>query len=57
VLHHFGHTRIPAYHEFRRGRCEVHMVISAHPSNPGITVWFTTATSDDLDDTLERVAH
>jgi DNA-binding IclR family transcriptional regulator len=31
--------------------------IPAHPSNPGMTAWFTTATGDDLDDTLERVAH
>jgi hypothetical protein len=28
-----------------------------HASNPGMTAWFTTATSDDLDDTLERAAH
>jgi hypothetical protein len=45
------------YREFGRGRCEVHTNIPAHPSDPVITVWFTTATGDDLDDTLERVAH
>jgi hypothetical protein len=31
--------------------------IPAHPFDPGMTVWFTTATDDDLDDTLERAAH
>jgi hypothetical protein len=31
--------------------------IPAHPSDSGMTVWFTTATEDDLDDTLERAAH
>jgi hypothetical protein len=31
--------------------------ILAHPSNPGMMAWFTTATGDDLDDTLERAAH
>jgi hypothetical protein len=62
VLHHFGHTGTPAYrgcpyHEFRHGCCEVHMGIPAHPSDPSMTAWFTTATGDDLDDTLERAAH
>jgi hypothetical protein len=33
------------------------MDIPAHPSDPGMTAWFTTATDDDLDDTLERAAH
>jgi hypothetical protein len=33
------------------------MNIPAHPSNPGMTAWFTMATGDDLDDTLERAAH
>jgi hypothetical protein len=61
VLHHFGHTGTPMYHghpycEFGRGRCEVHVDIPAHPSDPGMTAWFTMATGDDLDDTLERVA-
>jgi hypothetical protein len=31
--------------------------IPAHPFDPGMTAWFTTATVDDLDDTLERAAH
>jgi hypothetical protein len=62
VLHRFGHTGTPAYHghpyrEFGRGRCEVHVYVTAHPSDPGMTAWFTTATSDDLNDTLERAAH
>jgi hypothetical protein len=61
VLHYFGHTGTPAYRgcsyrELRRGRCEVHVDVLAHPSNPGMTAWFTTATNDDLDDTLERAA-
>jgi hypothetical protein len=45
------------YHEFGRGHCEVHVDILAHPSDPGLTAWFTMATDDDLDDTLERAAH
>jgi hypothetical protein len=62
VLHHFGHTGTPAYRghpyrEFGRGRCEVHMDIPTHPSDPGMTAWFTMTTSDDVDDTLERAAH
>jgi hypothetical protein len=62
VLHHFGHMGTPAYRsrpyrEFRRGRCEIHVDIPAHPSDPGMMAWFTTATGDDLDDTLERAAH
>jgi hypothetical protein len=62
VLHHFGHTGTPTYrdypyHEFGRGCCEVHVDVSAHPSDPGMTAWFTTATGDDLDDTVERAAH
>jgi DNA-binding IclR family transcriptional regulator len=31
--------------------------ILAHPSDPSMMTWFTTATSDDLDNTLERAAH
>jgi hypothetical protein len=31
--------------------------ILAHLSDPGMTTRFSTAISDDLDDTLERVAH
>jgi hypothetical protein len=62
VLHRFSHTGPPTYHgrpyrEFRHGRCEVHVDVPAHPSNPSMTAWFTTATGDDLDDTLERAAH
>jgi hypothetical protein len=62
VLHCFSHTGTPTYrgrpyHEFRRGRYEVHMDVPSHPSDLGMTAWFTTATSDDLDDTLERAAH
>jgi hypothetical protein len=62
VLHHFGHTGTPAYrgrlyHEFGRGRCEVHLGIPIHPSDPSMMAWFTTATGDDLDNTLEWDAH
>jgi NADPH-dependent ferric siderophore reductase len=62
VLHRFGHTGTPVYRchpyrEFRSERCEVHVDVSAHPSDPGMTAWFTTATGDDLDDTLERTVH
>jgi hypothetical protein len=35
----------------------VHVDILAHPTNPIMTAWFTTARGDDLDDTLERAAH
>jgi hypothetical protein len=31
--------------------------ILAHPTDSTMTAWFTTAHSDDLDDTLERAAH
>jgi hypothetical protein len=31
--------------------------IPTYPSDPGMTTWFTTATGDDLNDTLERAAH
>jgi hypothetical protein len=62
VLHCFSHTGTPAYyghpyHEFGRGRCDVHMDVPAHPSDQGMRAWFTTATDDDLDDTLESAAH
>jgi hypothetical protein len=62
VLHRFGHTGTPAYRGclylmFGRGRCEVHVDILSHPSDPSMMAWFTTATGDDLDDTLERAAH
>jgi hypothetical protein len=33
------------------------MDIPAHLSNLGMTAWFTTATGDDLYDTLERANH
>jgi hypothetical protein len=33
------------------------MDILAHPSDLSMTIWFTMATGDDLDDTLERAAH
>jgi hypothetical protein len=61
VLHRFSHAEAPAYHghpyrEFRHGRCEIHVDIPAHPSDLGMMAWVTTATSDDLDDTLEGVA-
>jgi hypothetical protein len=62
VLHRFSHTGTPTYRgrpyrEFRHGCCEVHVDIPAHPSDPGMMTWFSTATGDDLDDTLERAAH
>jgi hypothetical protein len=62
VLHHFGHTGTPVYHgrpyrEFGHGRCEVHVDVPAHPSDPGMTAWFTTVIGDDLDGTLERAGH
>jgi hypothetical protein len=62
VLRRFGHTETPTYRgrlyrEFGCGRCEVHMDVSGHPSDPGMMAWFTTATGDDLDDTLDRAAH
>jgi hypothetical protein len=31
--------------------------ILAHPTDPTMMAWFTTARGDDLDDTLERAAH
>jgi hypothetical protein len=31
--------------------------IPAHPTNPTMTAWFTTAQGDDLNDTLERATH
>jgi hypothetical protein len=62
VLHYFGYTGLPAYHDypyhqFGLGRCRVHVDIPAHPTDPTITAWFTTARGDDLDDTLERATH
>jgi hypothetical protein len=57
VLHHFGYMGTPAYrgcpyHQFRLGRCKVHVDISAHPTN--LTM---TARDDGLNDTLETAAH
>jgi hypothetical protein len=62
VLHHFGFTESPSYHgrlyhEFVHGHCGVHVDIPPHPSHPSLTVWTTSTTGDDLDDTLERTAH
>jgi hypothetical protein len=62
VLHRFGYTGLPTYHarpyhQFRLGRCKVHVNILAHPTDPIMTAWFTTAQSDDLNDTLERAVH
>jgi hypothetical protein len=62
VLHHFGHTGTPTYRghpycEFGHGCNEVHVDILAHPSDLGMMAWFTTATGDNLDDTLERATH
>jgi NADPH-dependent ferric siderophore reductase len=53
---------LPTYHsrpyrQFGLGRCKVHVDILAHPTDPTMTAWFTTARDDDLDDTLERDAH
>jgi hypothetical protein len=62
VLHRFSYMGLPAYRgclyrQFGLGRCKVHLDILAHPTDPAMTVWFTTARGEDLDDTLERAAH
>jgi hypothetical protein len=62
VLHRIGYTGLPTYrghpyHQFGLGHCKVHVDILAHPINPTMMAWFTTAQGDDLDDTLERAAH
>jgi hypothetical protein len=62
VLHRFGYTGFPAYrgrpyHQLELGRYKVHVDIPAHPTDPTMTAWFTTARGDDLDDSLERAAH
>jgi hypothetical protein len=62
VLHRFGYTGLSAhrcctYNQFELGYCMVHVDILAHPTDPTMTAWFTTARGDDLDDTLERAAH
>jgi hypothetical protein len=62
VLHRFGYTGFPAYRgctyrQFGLGCCKVHVEVTAHPTDPTMMAWFTTARGDDLDDTLERTAH
>jgi hypothetical protein len=62
VLHRFCYMGLPTYRgcpyrQFRLGYCKVHVDILAHPTDPTMTAWFTTARGDDLDDTLERAAH
>jgi hypothetical protein len=62
VLHRFGYTGFSAYRgrpyrQFRLGHSNVHVDIPAHPTDPTMTAWFTTARGDDLDDTIERAAH
>jgi hypothetical protein len=62
VLHRFGYTGTPVYrrrpyHQFRRRHCKVSVDNSAHPTDPTMMAWFTTASGDDLDDTLERASH
>jgi hypothetical protein len=62
VLHRFGYVGLPAYRgrpyrQFGLGHCKVHVDISAHPTDPTMTAWFTTARGDDLDNTLERATH
>jgi hypothetical protein len=58
MVHHFNYMWGPAYHgRMYRERCEVHMDVSAHPSDSSMMTWFTTATGDDLSDTLERAAY
>jgi hypothetical protein len=62
VLHRFGYTGFPAYRgrlycQFGLGRCKVHVDVPAHPTDPTMAAWFTTARGDDLDDSLERATH
>jgi hypothetical protein len=45
------------YRQFGLGHCKVYVDILAHPTDPTMTAWFTTARADDLDDTFERAAH
>jgi hypothetical protein len=35
----------------------VHVNILAHPTDPAMMAWFTSARGDDINDTLERAAH
>jgi hypothetical protein len=62
VLHRFGYMGFPVYcsrpyRQLGLERCKVHVDILAHPTDPTMMAWFTTARDDDLDDTLERAAH
>jgi hypothetical protein len=62
VLHRFGYMEFPAYHghpyqQLGLGHCKVHVDILAHPTDPTMTAWFTTARGEDLDYTLEGAAH
>jgi hypothetical protein len=62
VLHCFDYMgtlvyRGHLYPQFGLGRCKVHVDILAHPTDPIMTAWFTKARGDDLNNTLERVAH
>jgi hypothetical protein len=62
VLHRFSYTGIPVYRhrpyrQFGLGHYKVHVDISAHPTDPTMTTWFTMARGDDLNGTLERAAH
>jgi hypothetical protein len=61
-LHCFGYMGIPVYRshpyrQFRLGHCKVYVDILAHPIDPTMMAWFTTARDDDLNNTLERAAH
>jgi hypothetical protein len=62
MLHRFGYTGLPTYrgHPYRQfglGRCKNHVDMPAHPTDPTMMAWCTTARGDDVDDTLERAAH
>jgi hypothetical protein len=62
VLHRFGYVGLPAYRgrpyrQLGLGRCKVHVDIPAHPTDPTMMAWFTTARGDDVNNTLERAAH
>jgi hypothetical protein len=48
VLHRFSYVGIPVYHgrpyhQFGLGHYKVHVDIPAHPTDPNMTAWFTTA--------------
>jgi hypothetical protein len=59
LLRPYGTSRVPwlPVPSVWVGGCKVHVDILAHPTNPTMTAWFTTARCDDLDGTLERAAH